>query len=164
MRKWLKRSFVVLVVLVAVAQFVRPARTNPVSNPQEHIQAVLPVHPEVAAAFSRACNDCHSNTTAWPWYSNVAPASWLVANDVNEGREEMNFSAWGTYKAEKQQKLLGKICEEVREGEMPGAAYTLIHRDSKLSNADRQAVCSWTKTVGASASAEKDHDKEDEGD
>lgn len=161
MRKWLKRSLMALVVLAAVAQFVRPARTNPVSNPQEHMQALLPVHPEVAGAFSRACNDCHSNTTVWPWYSNVAPASWLVINDVKEGRSEMNFSAWGTYNAEKQQKLLGKICEEVRGGEMPGAAYTLVHRNAKLSDADRQAVCSWTKTVASSASAEE---KEDEGD
>jgi len=137
----------VLGVLIVVAQVVRPSRTNPISNPQDHIQAVVPVAPEVTATLSRSCNDCHSNNTTWPWYSNVAPVSWLVANDVKEGRSEMNFSAWRTYKGEKQLELLGKICKQINEGEMPMATYTWAHPQAKLSAADRQAVCSWSKTV-----------------
>ena len=149
MRKWAMRSIILVIGLLVLMQAVRPDRTNPASNPGEHIQAVLPVHPQVAATFSRACNDCHSNNTVWPWYSNVAPASWLVASDVNEGRQELNFSRWGAYKAERQQKLLGEICKEVVEGEMPGAAYSFAHPQARLSNADREAICTWTRTAGA---------------
>ncbi len=147
MRKWIKRSFFIIIAIAAVIQVVRPARTNPVSNPRENIQAVLPVHPEVAATFSRSCNDCHSNNTVWPWYSNVAPASWLVVGDVKEGRNELNFSSWGAYDREKQQKLLGKICEQIKEGEMPGFQYTMMHPKARLSDTDRKAICTWTASL-----------------
>lgn len=144
MKKWIKRSSMVLIAIVVVMQVVRPVRTNPASEPSQHIQAVLPIHPEVAATFARSCNDCHSNNTVWPWYSNVAPVSWLLANDVKEGRNDLNFSTWGAYDREKQQKLLGEICEQVKEGEMPGTPYTLLHPKARLNDADRRTICSWT--------------------
>jgi hypothetical protein len=147
--RWSRRIFFPIIAIVAVMQVVRPARINPASNPSEDIQALLRVHPEVVAMFSRACNDCHSNNTVWPWYSNVAPLSWLLVKDVREGRSALNFSEWCTYDHEKQHKLLGEICEEVRGGEMPGTAYSLAHRQARLNDADRQAICSWTRTAGA---------------
>ena len=147
MKQWIKRSVFIIIGIVVVIQVVRPARTNPVSNPDEDIQAVLPVHREVAATLSRACNDCHSNNTVWPWYSNVAPVSWLVVSDVREGRNELNFSNWGAYDREKQQKLLGEICEQVREGEMPGFQYEMMHPKARLSDADRRTICAWTSAL-----------------
>jgi hypothetical protein len=147
MKKWIKRSFLAIIAILVVIQAARPARTNPASDPNQHIQAVLPVHPEVAATLSRSCNDCHSNNTVWPWYSNVAPVSWLLVSDVNEGRNELNFSAWGAYDREKQHKLLGKICEEVKDGEMPGTPYTLMHPNARLSNADQGKLCAWTAAL-----------------
>lgn len=157
MRKWIKRSLLIIIGILVVMQVVRPARTNPVSNPREHIQAVLPVHPEVAAIFTRSCNDCHSNNTVWPWYSNVAPVSWLVINDVREGRNDLNFSSWGAYDREKQQKLLHEICEQVKEGEMPGVSYTLMHSNARLSDTDRGTICGWTAGL-APGGAEREAD------
>ena len=154
MKKWLRRSLIVLIALVAASQFVRPEKTNPGSDPKDHIQAVLPVHQEVAGVLSRSCNDCHSNNTVWPWYSNVAPASWLITKDVQEGREEMNFSAWGKYQGEKQQELLGEICKQVSSGEMPGAAYALMHPKAKLTDSERSSICAWTKSVAPTMAAE----------
>jgi hypothetical protein len=75
--------------------------------------------PEVAAILQRSCNDCHSNRTVWRWYSNVAPASWLVSHDVREGRDALNLSEWTRYAPQKQHKLMEEICEQVTEGEMP---------------------------------------------
>lgn len=144
MKKWIKRSLLILVAIAVVIQVARPARTNPASDPGQHIQAVLPVHPEIAATFTRSCYDCHSNSTVWPWYSNVAPVSWLLASDVSEGRRELNFSAWGAYDPQKQRKLLGEICEQVKEGKMPGTPYTLMHPKAQVSDADRRTICSWT--------------------
>ncbi len=161
MGKWIRRSFFAAVVLFLLIQLVRPERTNPASNPNDHITARLPVHPQVAATFSRSCNDCHSNKTVWPWYSKVAPASWLVAADVNEGREEMNLSAWGSYNAEKQQELLKGMCKEVTEGEMPGAIYSFAHPGARISDSDRQAICSWSKGMAATLPGENDHQGDD---
>jgi hypothetical protein len=147
MRNWWMQWLLILVVLGAVSQFVQPARTNPPVDPGKQISAHLPMDPAVKEAFARSCNDCHSNTTVWPWYSKVAPASWLLVHDVNEGRAELNFSDWGTGKKKEEGEVLGKICEEVTDGEMPGRMYQLMHPQARLTNADVQAICKWTKNV-----------------
>jgi hypothetical protein len=164
MKKWLKLSLITLVALVVAAQVVRPARTNPPVDPQKEITAHMQVDPAVMATLSRACNDCHSNRTEWPWYSNVAPVSWLVTHDVNEGREELNFSEWVASK-EEPGKLLGKICSEMKESEMPMATYTLMHPQAKLTSAEVQNVCQWTKSMASNvAETTKDKDKDDDDD
>ncbi len=147
--------------LFVVVQVVRPELNNPASNPNEHITAKLAVHPEVAATLQRACSDCHSNNTVWPWYSKVAPASWLVANDVKQGRNELNFSIWAKYSTEEQQELLGKMCKEVKEGEMPDSLYAIAHPKARLSSGDRQAFCSWTNTLAATLPGEKEEEESD---
>jgi hypothetical protein len=150
---WLKRLTLAAVIVLVVIQVFRPAARNPPVDPKREIHTNLSVDPTAAIVLPRACNDCHSNRTIWPWYSHVAPASWLVVSDVNRGRKALNFSEWSTYAAEAQQKHLSEICKEVTEGEMPGFSYTLIHRDAKLSEADKTAVCSWTQSSVQSLSA-----------
>jgi hypothetical protein len=161
MKKWLKLSLITLVALVVAAQVVRPARTNPPVDPQKEITAHMQVDPAVMSTLSRACNDCHSNRTEWPWYSNVAPVSWLVAHDVNDGREELNFSEWGASKEKEPGKLLGKICSQVTEGEMPMATYTLIHPQAKLTREEVQNVCRWTNSIASNVSSPAKDDDDD---
>ena len=161
MKKWLKVLLITLVALVVAAQVVRPARTNPPVDPQKEMTAHMQVDPAVMATLSRACNDCHSNRTEWPWYSNVAPVSWLVAHDVNDGREELNFSEWGASKKKEPGKLLGKICSEVTEGEMPMATYTLIHPQAKLTREEVQNVCRWTNSIASNVSSPARDDDDD---
>lgn len=161
MKKWLKLSLITLVALVVAAQVVRPSRTNPPVDPQKEITAHMQVDPAVMATLSRACNDCHSNRTEWPWYSNVAPVSWLVAHDVNDGREELNFSEWGASKEKEPGKLLGKICSEVTDGEMPMATYTLIHPQAKLTREEVQNVCRWTNSIASNVSSPAKDDDDD---
>jgi hypothetical protein len=135
-------------VLLAIAiQLIRPARTNPPENPAKTIYASLKVDPALMPILERSCKDCHSNRTVWPWYSGVAPASWMVIHHVNEGREKMNFSEWGGYDADQTQAFLGRMCREVSQDHMPLSSYTLIHRNAFLSDADRQAICNWTQRV-----------------
>lgn len=147
MIKWLKRIGIAAIVLLVVIQVYQPRRTNPAVDPKQEIHGVLNVDPAVANVMHRACNDCHSNRTEWPWYSRVAPASWLVVSDVDRGRAAVNFSEWGRYSAKDQQKHLKEVCSEVTEGEMPALQYTLIHRNAKLSADERTAVCRWTKSL-----------------
>jgi hypothetical protein len=142
-----------LVILLAagfvIIQFIRPARTNPPINPAQSIEATLQVSPEVAAIFERSCNDCHSNKTVWPWYSNVTPVSWFLVNHVNEGRSEMNFSEWGNYDKDKQSRWLRDMCELVQDGEMPLSTYTPLHPGSRLSAEEKKTLCDWTNAERA---------------
>ncbi|MBI2840199.1 MAG: heme-binding domain-containing protein [Acidobacteria bacterium] len=138
-----------LVALLACAQLIRVERSNPASDPARSIHARTQMTPRVAEILDRACRDCHSNTTRWPWYSHVAPASWLVTNHVNHGRRHLNFSTWdartahGGWKGPAEK--LDQICEEVSGGAMPLASYTLIHRSARLSPYDAQVLCEWAK-------------------
>lgn len=137
--RWKVVRWVVLGVVVVLVgmQFVPVDRSNP------PVTAEVPAPPEVRAVLRRACYDCHSNETTWPWYGRVAPVSWLVARDVHEGREELNFSTWDQYTSRQQVEKLKESWEEVEEGEMPLWFYLPVHRDAVLSDADRAALRNW---------------------
>jgi len=152
MRGWGKRILLMGVAVLAVAQFIPVARTNPPMDSSKAIVAIIPVPSQVSAVIDRACQDCHSNHTVWPWYSQIAPISWFVVHDVNEGRRELNFSDWGHYTARRQDRKLKEICEQVDNGNMPIAAYTLMHPQAKLAPSDRKTLCEWT--AGARKTAE----------
>ncbi len=126
-------------------QFAGPARTNPIGDPAMRLEAQSPVPAHVAATLRRACYDCHSNETRWPWYSRIAPISWLVVNDVNHAREELNFSDWGAYNEFDRADMLDEACEQASKGKMPLPQYVLVHRGAKLSAADVEALCAWTR-------------------
>jgi Haem-binding domain len=141
---WLKRSLVAVAIFIVLAQIYRPARTNPPAETNQEIAATVAVEPAIASILDRSCIDCHSNRTVWPWYSRVAPVSWLVVSDVNRGRRRVNFSEWASYDAEKKSKHLEAICKEVTEGDMPPATYTPMHSSASLTKADAQEICRWT--------------------
>lgn len=133
------------VVLFVIAQFIRPAKTNPAIDQSQALESHVQVDPKVAAILDRSCADCHSNKTSWPWYSNVAPVSWFVIDHVNHGRSHLNFSEWGSYDKEQQHDLLQEICGEVKSGSMPLSSYTPLHPGSKLSSEDVTTICEWTQ-------------------
>jgi hypothetical protein len=99
----------------------------------------------VRAAFERSCRDCHSESTRFPWYSYIAPISWLVKNDVTQGREHLNLSRWNEYSLIRRERCLSEIANQIQDGGMPLASYTWIHRDAVLSPADIDAIFQWTQ-------------------
>lgn len=112
--------------------------------------------PETRQLARRACLDCHSNETVWPWYSGIAPVSWLVQQDVTEGRSELNLSEW-----DRPQKKAKKAAEEVREGGMPPRTYLLAHPEARLDSMEQaalaaglQATLGQSETAGAAKAAE----------
>lgn len=139
--KWL--ALLVVIVLIGL-QFVRPARTNPAVDQSQTIHARLQVTPQVAGILDRSCHDCHSHTTRWPWYSNVAPVSWFVIDHVNHARTHLNLSEWGSLDNRQAAKKLEEICEEVEDGAMPLQSYTRIHWSAKLSPEDVKTLCDWS--------------------
>ena len=93
--------------------------------------------PETLALAQRACFDCHSNETIWPWYSNIAPVSWLVQHDVEEGRQEVNFSDWGRGREGEHP---GELAESINEGRMPPALFLVTHSEGRLTAAETEAL------------------------
>ena len=153
-RKALKWFAIAVVCLLVGLQFVRPARTNPAFDQAQTIHSRLQVTPQVASILNRSCQDCHSNTTRWPWYSNVAPVSWFVIDHVNHGRTHLNFSEWGKLDKRGADKKLEEMCEEVSDKLMPIDSYTWIHRSAKLSAEDIKTLCEWTEAEQARLEAE----------
>lgn len=126
-----------LLVVFAAIQAVPVERGNP------PVESDVAAPADVAGVLRRACYDCHSNETKWPWYSRIAPASWLVARDVREGRRELNLSRWGLLDREKQRKLKREAWEQVAEREMPPWFYTPLHSEARLAPADKALLKAW---------------------
>jgi hypothetical protein len=123
-------------VVLAAIQLVPVSRTNP------PVTAPVPAPPEVQALLKRACYDCHSHETVWPLQAYLAPVSWLVAHDVSEAREELNFSAWDRVD---QRRIAKKLPKEVGEGEMPPWFYVVAHPTARLSDAERKTLSDWAR-------------------
>jgi hypothetical protein len=135
----LKQAAVVVFVVLAAAQLVRPDRINPPTDEGRTIQAQAGAA-SLAAVVNRSCRDCHTNATVWPGYTKVAPLSWLMAYGVTKGREAVNFSEWASYSPEQQRLLLAVSCDDVTSGKMPGA-YTLLRPETRLSARDVETIC-----------------------
>jgi len=129
-------------VLLAI-QLVQPERTNPRSDPRTSFEAVANPPRQVASSLRRACGDCHSNQTNWPWYSRVSPVSWFIARDVREGRAHFNLSAWNQPAAEQEAPEGGELCAEVKAGKMPPRSYTTLHPANRLSASELAALCAF---------------------
>jgi hypothetical protein len=140
MSRRLKQAAVGLVVLFAAAQLIRPSRANPPTDESHTLQAHVGTTTGLVAVLDRSCGDCHSNKTVWPWYTQVAPLSWLMAYAVNEGRKAVNFSEWTAYTIDQQQTLLAQSCRDVSQGTMPGA-YTMVRPETRLSPQDIEVIC-----------------------
>ena len=150
MSRRLKQTAVIFVVAFAAAQLVRPERANPATDASRTIQALAGTTSGLVAVLDRACRDCHSNATVWPWYAQIAPASWLMAYGVTTGRKAVNFSEWATYPPEAQRTLLSASCQDVSDGKMPGP-YTLLRPETRLSAQDVETICAAARRSEASA-------------
>jgi len=150
MRRRLTQAVVIFVVVFAAAQLVRPDRTNPPIDPSRTIQAHVGTTGELPAILHRSCGDCHSNATVWPWYSQVAPLSWLVVRGVAEGRQAVNFSEWSSYSPSQRQTLLAASCDDASTGRMPGP-WTLLRPETRLSSRDIETICAAAQQTPARA-------------
>jgi hypothetical protein len=137
------------IFLVALAVLLFGIQLVPVNRSSPPVQGEIGAPADVMAVVEESCYDCHSYETTWPWYAYVAPVSWLVAHDVEEGREHLNFSVWTSYDADERADKLEEIWEEVEEGKMPLGKYVWLHGDAALTDADREVLRAWTHAVRA---------------
>jgi len=129
MRKWLTSGSFLIIAAVVIIQIVPIGRDH--NNPSVVSEPAWD-SPQTRALAARACFDCHSNETVWPWYSNIAPFSWLVQRDVDEGRRVMNFSEWNTGRRQRTE----EIFEVIQEGYMPPSSYLPLHPQAQLTQSE----------------------------
>src|SRR5262249_32395474 len=144
----IKQAIVVLVVVFAAAQLVRPDRTNPPTDASRTFQAHGGTSGGLAAILDRSCRDCHSNETEWAWYTQIAPLSWLMARSVTEGRKAVNFSEWAAYTPQQRRLLLSASCDDARSGKMPGP-YTFFKSETRLTADEIETICTAARQADA---------------
>ena len=145
-----KPIFLPLGIVLIGIQFIPTAITTPplasVRGPK-----AAGIEPRVGAILDRSCQDCHSENTRWPWYSRVAPVSWIVARDVRRGRAKLEFTSWaGRYHSNNERM---EICDAVSNGSMPMKAYTIMHPQARLSPQDIDRICDWADSADTAASS-----------
>ena len=147
MMKIVKWTGLGITIAFVVMQFFRPDRTNPPVDETRTIYARLSVPEDIKIVLDRSCMDCHSNSTRWPWYSNIAPASWIVADDVNEARKHLNLSDFAQYRSLRAVGRLDLMCENMQDGLMPLPKYLTMHPGARLSREEIDRFCDWVESV-----------------
>lgn len=146
-KRIIKRTLIVLLILLVVIQFFHPAKNIATAKGPNDITNVYTVPSNVESILEKACYDCHSDNTRYPWYNNIQPVAWWLANHIHEGKHELNFSQIGTYTKKRQIKKFTKIAKSVNEGWMPLSSYLWIHRDAVLSKEEAKAVADWANNL-----------------
>lgn len=130
-----------VLALLGVAQVIPVERTNP------PVRSDVDATQEIATLLRRACYDCHSHETHWPWYGYVAPISWFLARHVEKGRGDLNFSEWPVLDFEAQNHDLHEIEEQVAKGKMPLRSYKILHPEARLDAAERARLLEWARGI-----------------
>lgn len=141
-----KKLLLTLFVILLVLQAFRPEK-NISGNKENDISSLYPVPENVEQILVKACNDCHSNSTVYPWYSEVQPIAWWLDDHVKDGKKHLNFNEFASYRLAKQYHKLEEVFDEVKGGEMPLESYTVVHRDAKLTDEERTILMDWSVAV-----------------
>jgi hypothetical protein len=154
---WIKRIAIGLLLVFVGIQFIQPDKNNQSMDMTNDISKVVTVPDSVHALLKVSCYDCHSNFTNYPWYSNIQPVGWWLKDHIDEGKQSLNFSEFAALKPQPggrystpqalQDHKLEEVAEMVEEGEMPLQSYTIIHRDSKLTDAQKKMITDWVASA-----------------
>jgi Haem-binding domain len=143
--KLIKKISAILIVLLIVMQFFRPTKNINGSTAafNNDISKVLNVPANVQLMMQTSCYDCHSNNSKYPWYANVQPVAWWLNHHIEEGKQEINFNEFATYRLRRQYRKLQEIVDQIKEDEMPMSSYTLIHKNATLSAEQKNIIITW---------------------
>ena len=126
-----------------VIQFFRIDKTNPESDPSMDFLAVMQPPAEIGHLVKASCYDCHSNHTRYPWYANIAPVSWWLKGHIDHGKENLNFSEWGSYSEKKANHKMEECYDKISDKEMPLTSYLIMHSDARLTESQRTSITNW---------------------
>lgn len=149
MKAWSKKRkiFLGLLFLILVVQAVQPRKNDGKPFGPRDISSVVGVPDSVNVLLQKACYDCHSDYTVYPWYGHITPVNWWLADHVEEGKRELNFTHFGEYTPREIRGKLEGTAELIEEGKMPLHSYLWMHEDAKLSPAQRRAVAAWARAA-----------------
>ena len=141
----IRKSYIVstLLILLIGIQFIRPARNYSQAISEHSLGRLYEIPDTLSWVLQKACFDCHSNNTRYPWYSNVQPFGWMLANHIRKGKTDLNFDEFGTYSTRKQKNKLKAIVNEIRDNKMPLRSYTWLHKDARLNEKEKQLLINW---------------------
>lgn len=143
----MKKILIALLVVLVVLQFFQIDKTNPVVDESKDFLKTQNTPEEIASIIKTSCYDCHSNENKYPWYSNVQPAGWFLKDHIDEGRRELNFSTFTDYELKRQDHKLEECIEYIEKDEMPLGSYTLVHREAALTEAQKNILIDYFKSV-----------------
>ena len=141
----IRKSYIVSIILILLIgiQFIRPARNYSGATSENSLGRLYEIPDTVSWVLQKACVDCHSNTTRYPWYSNIQPLGWILANHIRKGKTDMNFDEFGTYSGRKQKNKLKAVVNVIRDNKMPLRSYAWMHKDARLNEKEKQLLINW---------------------
>ena len=148
----LKKIFISAGILIIGIQFFRPAPNRSNKDSDADISKIVSTSDSVQVLLKIACYDCHSNNTNYPWYSNIQPVDWLLANHIRKGKNELNYSEFGSYSPRRQLSKLNGITNSIRDDIMPLSSYKLMHKNSILSTNGKELLIKWLQQAKDSLS------------
>ena len=139
----MKKILIIFIVLLAAIQFITIDKTNPPADMNKDFLATTNPPSDIDVILKSACYDCHSNHTEYPWYTNVAPVSWIIKQHINDGRNHLNFSDWNDYTDKKKDHKLEECLDMIKSGEMPMQGYVMFHEEAEFNHEQKMAIISW---------------------
>jgi len=141
--KGIKKILLGLLVILVLIQFLQPARNVSGQAMPNDISKMVVMPADVQGILKKACYDCHSNNTDYPWYARIQPLHWFLNYHIQSGKSELNFNEFGTYTPRRQQNKLRSVAHSLEDGSMPLSSYILIHRNAILSEAEKSLIINW---------------------
>ena len=142
-----KKILLFLLVVFIIIQFFHPKPNKSASDQPNYIGKTYTVPDDVQQILKKACNDCHSNNTRYPWYSNVQPVDWWLTNHINEGKRGLNFDEYTNRRLRYQYGKMDDVIDLVKKGEMPLNSYTWIHKDAILTDTEKTTLINWAQGI-----------------
>ncbi len=145
--KLFKKILVGLLVVLIIIQFIQPAKNKEANITEQHVYNVYSTPNEVKVILDKACNDCHSNNTNYPWYASIQPVAWWLNDHVKDGKKHLNFSDYKSYNLRRQYHKMEELMDEIKDDGMPLNSYTWIHRNAKLSTEEKASLTNWAQSI-----------------
>lgn len=149
----IKKILLFLLIALLIIQFIHPKKNQAEGAQTNFIGNVFPVPEKVKVILAKACNDCHTNNTSYPWYTKFQPVDWWINDHILDGKKELNFDEYANKSLRFQYHKMEEIVEQVKEGEMPLESYTLVHKDAKLSEVEKNDLINWADGIRDSLKA-----------
>ena len=148
-----KKILLTLLIVFVAMQFIQTAHNKSEQVLSTDFTKTYSVPDSIQLILKKACYDCHSNSSSYPWYSNIQPVAWLMARHISKGKENLNFSDLGSYSGRRQISKLKDIANQIKDDEMPIASYKLMHPDARLSQAEKKMIIDWINATADSLSS-----------